>query len=167
MSRILFDVLEEKLRELEVERVILPIPQVLHTWSTFLGFSKLTKSESLEFLQYTFQDFQDTRTCQKFLRMSPITDIPRELPRQSNADAPRLVGTCTHVDALVATVIQAERLEWSQVAEKQLGLEYAFHSSRIEMTFPHKRTSDVFKTVKYAFYLHICKFQSFVKLCYI
>lgn len=58
-----------------------------------------------------------------------------ELPRQSNADAPRLVGTCTHVDALVATVIQAERLEWSQVAEQELVVEYASHSHPLSFAF--------------------------------
>ncbi|MCL7032690.1 hypothetical protein MKW94_002495, partial [Papaver nudicaule] len=82
MCRILFDVLEEKLRQLEVERVILPSPQVLHSWTTSLGFSKLTNSERLEFLHYTFLDFQDTRMCQKFLRMSPVSaKTTEEVPR--------------------------------------------------------------------------------------
>ncbi|KAI3994279.1 hypothetical protein MKX01_012536 [Papaver californicum] len=73
MCRILFDVLEQKLKELEVERLILPaVPQVLHTWTTSFGFSKMTSSERLEFIQYTFLDFQDTTMCQKFLRMSPV-----------------------------------------------------------------------------------------------
>ncbi|MCL7040544.1 hypothetical protein MKW94_023991 [Papaver nudicaule] len=88
MCRILFDVLEEKLRQLEVERVILPaIPQVLHTWTTSFGFSKMTNSERLEFLHYTFLDFQDARMCQKMLRMlSPVSAKPtakvlREIPR--------------------------------------------------------------------------------------
>ncbi|MCL7049957.1 hypothetical protein MKW94_005870 [Papaver nudicaule] len=73
MCRILFDVLEQKLKELEVEKLVLPaVPQVLHTWTTSFGFSKMTSSERLEFLQYTFLDFQDTTMCQKFLRMSPV-----------------------------------------------------------------------------------------------
>ncbi|KAI3878488.1 hypothetical protein MKX03_007268 [Papaver bracteatum] len=127
MCRTLFNVLEEKLSQLEVERVILPaIPQVLQTWTTSFGFSSLTNSERLEFLHYTFLDFQDTRICQKFLRtssvsMNPTAEVANEL-RESDADGQQSAGTC-RVDALAATVIQAERLEWSQVAEQELVVE--------------------------------------------
>ncbi|KAI3955969.1 hypothetical protein MKW98_006329 [Papaver atlanticum] len=129
MCRTLFNVLEEKLGQLEVERVILPaIPQVLQTWTTSFGFSRLANSERLEFLHYTFLDFQDTRLCQKFLRtssvsMNPTAEVANELPRESDADGQQSAGTCTRVDALAATVIQAERLEWSQVAEQELVVE--------------------------------------------
>ncbi|XP_026422540.1 uncharacterized protein LOC113318575 [Papaver somniferum] len=129
MCRTLFNILEEKLGQLEVERVILPaIPQVLQTWTTSFGFSRMTNSERLEFLPYTFLDFQDTRLCQKFLRtssvsMNPTAEVSNELLRESNADGQQSAGTCTHVDTLAATVIQAERLEWSQVAEQELVVE--------------------------------------------
>ncbi|KAI3890947.1 hypothetical protein MKW92_030691 [Papaver armeniacum] len=130
MCRTLFNVLQEKLGQLEVERVILPaIPQVLQTWTTSFGFSRLTNSERFEFLPYTFLDFQDTRLCQKFLRtssvsMNPKAEVANELPRESNADGQQPAGTCT-----------SEQLEWSQVAEQELVVEYASHSHPLSFAF--------------------------------
>ncbi|KAF9591349.1 hypothetical protein IFM89_003972 [Coptis chinensis] len=70
MCRILMNMLEKKLTEFGVERLLLPaIPQVLHAWTTSFGFSQMTNSERLKFLQYTFLDFQDTTMCQKILKM--------------------------------------------------------------------------------------------------
>lgn len=58
--------------ELGVQRLILPaVPGVLNTWTRSFGFSKMTGSERLQFLDYTFLDFQDTVMCQKLLMKSP------------------------------------------------------------------------------------------------
>lgn len=58
----------QKLTEFGVERLVLPaIPSVLHTWTTAFGFSKMNESERLNFLAYTFLDFQGTVFCQKVL----------------------------------------------------------------------------------------------------
>ncbi|KAI3836753.1 hypothetical protein MKW92_046150 [Papaver armeniacum] len=91
MCRILFDVLEQKLKELEVERLILPaIPQVLHTWTNSFGFSKMTSSERSEFfLKYTFLDFPDTTMCQKILRMPVVKLTPQ--PTDGNTIIPEVV----------------------------------------------------------------------------
>lgn len=60
--------------ELGVERLTLPAaPSVLDTWVTSFGFSKMTDSERLTFLDYTFLDFQDTVMCQKLLMKIPST----------------------------------------------------------------------------------------------
>ncbi|KAF5177783.1 Increased dna methylation [Thalictrum thalictroides] len=68
MCRILMNLLESKLAGLGVERLFLPaIPQVLHAWTTSFGFTKITKSERLKYLEYTFLDFQDTTMCHKVL----------------------------------------------------------------------------------------------------
>ncbi|MCL7040543.1 hypothetical protein MKW94_023990 [Papaver nudicaule] len=104
MCRILINVLEEKFRELEVERVVLPaIPQLLRTWTTSFGFSVFSNSDRLELVRYTFLEFQDTRMCQKILcRFSAAksaTDGPREVLRGSNANVQQLVGTSTIVDS--------------------------------------------------------------------
>ncbi|RZC78059.1 hypothetical protein C5167_002238 [Papaver somniferum] len=124
MCRILFDVLEQKLKELEVDRLILPaVPQVLHTWTTSFGFSKLTSSERLELVQYTFLDFQDTTMCQKFLRMSPVAK-PTPEPTGSR---PELIlrfklkkeNIDTDRNTIIPAVIQAEQVERSQDAEQQ------------------------------------------------
>ncbi|KAJ6716324.1 AGENET DOMAIN-CONTAINING PROTEIN-RELATED [Salix koriyanagi] len=72
MCRILMDVIEKKLMELGVQRLILPaVPGVLNTWTRSFGFSKMTGSERLQFVDYTFLDFQDTVMCQKLLMKSP------------------------------------------------------------------------------------------------
>lgn len=56
------------LMDLGVERLVLPaVPSVLNTWTTAFGFSRMTKSERLQFLDHTFLDFQDTIMCQKLL----------------------------------------------------------------------------------------------------
>ncbi|CAK7330553.1 unnamed protein product [Dovyalis caffra] len=72
MCRILMDVLEKKLMELGVQRLVLPaVPGVLSTWTGSFGFSKMKDSERLQFLDYTFLDFQDTVMCQKPLMKLP------------------------------------------------------------------------------------------------
>ncbi|KAK2988767.1 LOW QUALITY PROTEIN: hypothetical protein RJ640_025926, partial [Escallonia rubra] len=87
MCRVLMNELEKKLMELGVERLVLPaIPSVLHTWTTSFGFSKMTESERLNFLAYTFLDFQGTIMCQKHLTKIPYTEsgpsrrFPPQLP---------------------------------------------------------------------------------------
>lgn len=61
--------------ELGVERLILPaVPSVLNTWTTSFGFSEMTASERLEFLRYTFLDFQGTVMCQKLLKKYPSAE---------------------------------------------------------------------------------------------
>lgn len=58
----------QKLMELGVERLILPaVPDVLHTWTASFGFSKMMLSERLQFVKYTFLDFQGATMCQKLL----------------------------------------------------------------------------------------------------
>ncbi|XP_059626943.1 uncharacterized protein LOC132269703, partial [Cornus florida] len=68
MCRILMNELERKLRELGVERLVLPaVPSLLHTWTTSFGFSRMIESERFNFLDYTFLDFQGTVMCQKLI----------------------------------------------------------------------------------------------------
>ncbi|KAF3441227.1 hypothetical protein FNV43_RR15140 [Rhamnella rubrinervis] len=76
MCRILMNELEKKLMELGVERLVLPaIPSVLNTWTTSFGFSRMTTSERLQFLEYSFLDFQDSIMCQKLLGKNPSADL--------------------------------------------------------------------------------------------
>ncbi|OUZ99116.1 GNAT domain [Macleaya cordata] len=123
MCRILFDALEKELRELEVERLLLPaVPQVLHTWTTSFGFSKMTNSERLEFLEYTFLDFQDTTMCQKILRTAPAVKSTK--PR---GNQPKLLNELSqskeNIDmnrhSIICEVIEAEQVEHSQIVEQQ------------------------------------------------
>lgn len=69
----------QKLAELGVERLVLPaIPSVLDTWINSFGFSKMDESERLNFLVYTFLDFQGTVFCEKLLNMdlSVVLSLP-------------------------------------------------------------------------------------------
>ncbi|KAM2614134.1 hypothetical protein TB2_028790 [Malus domestica] len=62
MCHLLMDELEKLLMELGEERLVLPaVPSVLNTWTTSFWFSKMTPSERLKFLDYTFLDFEGTR----------------------------------------------------------------------------------------------------------
>ncbi|KAF8018805.1 hypothetical protein BT93_H3642 [Corymbia citriodora subsp. variegata] len=68
MCRILMDELEKNLKELGVETLVLPaVSSVLNTWTSSFGFKPMTDGERLQFLGYTFLDFQGTIMCQKHL----------------------------------------------------------------------------------------------------
>ncbi|XP_062165066.1 increased DNA methylation 1-like [Alnus glutinosa] len=76
MCRILMDELEKQLMALGVERLILhAAPTVLKTWTTSFGFSKMTDFEKVQFMDYTFLDFEDTIMCQKLLMKKPAVEI--------------------------------------------------------------------------------------------
>ncbi|KAJ6409317.1 hypothetical protein OIU84_008918 [Salix udensis] len=95
MCRILMDVIEKKLMELGVQRLILPaVPGVLNTWTRSFGFSKMTGSERLQFVDYTFLDFQDTVMCQKLLMKSPS---PQSSPLEEIQDD--VYGSGESIDA--------------------------------------------------------------------
>ncbi|KAH7542719.1 hypothetical protein FEM48_Zijuj02G0104000 [Ziziphus jujuba var. spinosa] len=75
MCHMLMNELEKKLVELGVERLVLPaVPSVLNAWTTSFGFSQMTDSERLQFLDYTFLEFQDTIMCQKLLMKIPSAE---------------------------------------------------------------------------------------------
>ena len=61
--------------EFGVERLTLPAaPSVVDTWVTSFGFSNMTDSERLRFLDYTLVDFQDAVMHQKLLMKIPSTN---------------------------------------------------------------------------------------------
>nr|XP_043635253.1 uncharacterized protein LOC122606467 [Erigeron canadensis] len=68
MCHILMNELEKKLVGLGVERLVLPSSSsVLRTWTKSFGFSIMSESEKLNFLGYTFLNFQGTTMCRKLL----------------------------------------------------------------------------------------------------
>ncbi|KAJ8543599.1 hypothetical protein K7X08_006122 [Anisodus acutangulus] len=76
MCRILMNELEKKLMELGVERLVLPaVPAVLNTWTASFGFSVVKQSERVNFLDYTFLDFQGTIMCQKILQKTSSPSV--------------------------------------------------------------------------------------------
>ncbi|KAL6219032.1 hypothetical protein ACLB2K_012239 [Fragaria x ananassa] len=78
MCRLLISMLEKMLMDLGVERLILPtVSSLLDNWSSF-GFTKMTDSQRLQVLDYTFMEFQGTIICQKSLMK-----IPQAEPCQS------------------------------------------------------------------------------------
>ncbi|PWA66085.1 Chromodomain-helicase-DNA-binding protein Mi-2 isogeny [Artemisia annua] len=68
MGHILMNELEKNLMDLGIERLILPAASSsLHTWTTSFGFSIMTDADKLNFLDYTFLNFQGTTMCHKLL----------------------------------------------------------------------------------------------------
>ncbi|KAK1356642.1 increased DNA methylation 1 [Heracleum sosnowskyi] len=69
LCKTLMDVLEEKLINLGIEKLVLPaIPSVVDTWTgPSFGFSKMTPYERSKLINYTLLNFPDTVTCQKQL----------------------------------------------------------------------------------------------------
>ncbi|RAL43328.1 hypothetical protein DM860_012469 [Cuscuta australis] len=92
MCRFLMNVLEKKLGELGVERLVLPaVSSALDTWTTSFGFSVMQDSERLKLLSYTFLDFHGAIMCQKML-MNVDSNAPAETNQQppdqsKNADS--------------------------------------------------------------------------------
>lgn len=59
-----------------MERLVLPaVPSMLNTWITSFGFSRMITSERLQFLEYSFLDFQDSVMCQKLLVKSLSSEL--------------------------------------------------------------------------------------------
>ncbi|KAK7302213.1 hypothetical protein RJT34_13097 [Clitoria ternatea] len=84
----------QKLRQLGVERLILPaVPSVLETWTGSFGFAKMTNYERPQFLDYTFLDFQDTIMCHKLLAMNPSPGSVFLTESQQKCDA--FSGNCS------------------------------------------------------------------------
>uniref|UniRef100_A0A5B7BUP7 PHD finger transcription factor n=1 Tax=Davidia involucrata TaxID=16924 RepID=A0A5B7BUP7_DAVIN len=114
MCRILMNELEKKLMELGVERLVLPaVPSVLNTWTTSFGFSKMTESERLNFLDYTFLDFQGTIMCQKLLMKIPSTEsnILRGSQRKFHDDINGSNNIDLDGNSAVSEVFQADQIE--------------------------------------------------------
>lgn len=84
MCRTLINELEKKLAELGVERLVLPaIPSVMHTWTESFGFMEITAPERLNFLDYTFLDFEGTIMCQKLLKKNPSPGLDQSEAAQT------------------------------------------------------------------------------------
>ncbi|KAK9940808.1 hypothetical protein M0R45_017449 [Rubus argutus] len=128
MCRVLMNLLEKMLMDLGVERLVLPaVPSVLNTWTTAFGFSRMTDPERLQFLDYTFLDFQDTIMCQKLLMK-----IPPAEPSLLRGTLPNVSGSGDNTDldgsSAVSEVCQPEQTEDSQTVCQ--GLENAAGSKR-------------------------------------
>ncbi|KAK1356651.1 hypothetical protein POM88_049907 [Heracleum sosnowskyi] len=67
LFKTLMDVLEEKLINLGIEKLVLPaIPFVVDTWTgPSFGFSEMTPYERSKLINYTLLNFTDTVTCQE------------------------------------------------------------------------------------------------------
>ncbi|KAK9059562.1 hypothetical protein SSX86_020266 [Deinandra increscens subsp. villosa] len=119
MCHALMNVLENKLVELGVERLVLPaVPSVLHTWTSSFGFSVMTESQKLDFLGYTFLDFQGTHMCQKLLvkaQPSAESSISRGNVYETNNG-----GNVMDLDGIsvISEVSQAERGEESMMVDQ-------------------------------------------------
>ncbi|KAK3206562.1 hypothetical protein Dsin_020608 [Dipteronia sinensis] len=121
MCRFLMNELEKKLMEIGVEKLILPaIPNMLDTWTTSFGFSVMTRSERLHFLDYAFLDFQGTIMCQKLLSKTPSALFkqprgPQPIIPDESSDTIDRDGSSTGSE-----VFQTEQVEESGGEEQSL-----------------------------------------------
>ncbi|WMV19638.1 hypothetical protein MTR67_013023 [Solanum verrucosum] len=121
MCRILMNELEKKLMELGVERLVLPAaPTVLNTWTTSFGFTMVKESQRLNFLNYTFLDFQGTVMCQKLLQ-----DIPPEVSSESTEAYQTQLDHIKSKETVeldgnsaLSEVFQAEQIEGSEIVDQ-------------------------------------------------
>ncbi|KAJ0979361.1 hypothetical protein J5N97_014835 [Dioscorea zingiberensis] len=91
MCRLLVNELEKLLSSLGVEMLLLPaVSQLLPTWTTKFGFTKMTSSDRLKLLDYTLLSFQDTTMCYKPLarNQNQLSDAAALVPVEetNNAD---------------------------------------------------------------------------------
>ncbi|KAC9826155.1 hypothetical protein R6Q59_026570 [Mikania micrantha] len=69
MCRILMNVIERKMQELGVERLVLPaVPGMVSIWTESFGFRVMTERERLDLVEYKFIDFLGTIKCHKILK---------------------------------------------------------------------------------------------------
>ncbi|XVF19847.1 hypothetical protein REPUB_Repub11eG0146100 [Reevesia pubescens] len=113
MCRILMNELEKKLMELGVQRLILPaVHNVLHTWTGSFGFSKMMPSERLQFVDYTFLDFQGAIMCQKLLLERPLVESNLSIGSQFELHSDTFESSDNvDVDGSISEVFQAGQIE--------------------------------------------------------
>ncbi|XP_073144074.1 uncharacterized protein [Henckelia pumila] len=119
MCRLLMNVLEKKLVELGVERLVLPaVPAVLNTWTTSFGFSVMSESDRLNFLDNIFLDFQGTVICQKLLRsgsskLSQLTETWEKMSDHASKNVTEL-----DANSSVSEVLQNDRVEKNETVDQ-------------------------------------------------
>ncbi|XP_030447538.2 uncharacterized protein LOC115670415 isoform X1 [Syzygium oleosum] len=121
MCRILLNELEKKLKELAVAKLVLPaVPSLINTWTTSFGFTKMTSLERLQYLDYTFLDFQDTTMCQKHLLESPSAVCFLRGMAPKIHDALKGSGNKNNLEAstTVSEVFQADQHEESGAVDQ-------------------------------------------------
>ncbi|CAN0904029.1 Increased DNA methylation 1, partial [Linum grandiflorum] len=72
LCRILMNVIEKKLVELGVQRLVVPaVPSLLNKWTGSFGFSRMTKDERILLVDCTLVEFEETIMCHKQLTAAP------------------------------------------------------------------------------------------------
>lgn len=96
------------------------ISSVLSTWTTSFGFTKMTDSEMLQFLDFTFLNFPDTVMCQKLLIKNPSEESSPA--RGTQRDLAYENGDCANFDVFsaVSEVCQTKQIDESRIAEQGL-----------------------------------------------
>ncbi|XP_073271116.1 uncharacterized protein [Primulina huaijiensis] len=118
MCRLLMNVLEKKLIELGVERLVLPaVPGVLNTWTTSFGFSVMNQSERLNFLDTIFLDFQGTVICQKVLSgSSELSQLTETWEKTSDHAGKNVIDSDANI--FVSEVLQTDRVEKNETVDQ-------------------------------------------------
>ncbi|KAG6648841.1 increased DNA methylation 1-like [Carya illinoinensis] len=151
MCHILMDELEKQLMALGVERLTLPAAATaLKTWTTSFGFSKMTDSERLQFLDYTFLNFQDTIMCQKLL--IPKAEIGDQLLLASAASPGKFNSECLDEGARFRKASRGNITDYSECherekisARKTQSTEYFKYYQRRKISARKTQNTDYFK----------------------
>lgn len=112
MCRILMNELEKVLTEVGVERLVLPAASnVLNTWISSFGFSRMLQPERLKLLDYTFLEFEGTAVCEKLLKTACIESSPPRSIKQHCGVANRNVDKDLEGSiSSVSEMLQGERV---------------------------------------------------------
>ncbi|XP_019188263.1 PREDICTED: uncharacterized protein LOC109182566 [Ipomoea nil] len=127
MCRILMNVLEKKLSELGVEKLVLPAAtSVLNTWISSFGFSVMEESTRLDLSGFNILNFHGTVMCQKPLvrttspSMELIVSTAAAEPNQHIFGAVAKKGNAEldGTTSAVSEVLQAEQIDGSDIIDK-------------------------------------------------
>ncbi|CAH9138619.1 unnamed protein product [Cuscuta epithymum] len=119
MCKILMNVLEKKLNELGVERLVLPAAKsVLDTWTSSFGFSVIQESERLDFLDFSILNFHGTVMCQKllarkYMELTVFTGSTQHIFSTVNKYSSEVDGTSP-----VSEVVQADQNHRSVIMDQ-------------------------------------------------
>ncbi|VFQ70978.1 unnamed protein product [Cuscuta campestris] len=119
MCRILMNVLEKKLTELGVERLVLPAAtSVLDTWTSSFGFSVINDSDRSNFSNFNIVNFYGTVMCQKLLTRTSMelivfTESTQHIFGKADKEYSELDGT-----SAVSEVVQAEQNDRSGIIDQ-------------------------------------------------
>ncbi|KAH7677893.1 Histone acetyltransferase protein [Dioscorea alata] len=124
MCRLLVNELEKLLSSLGVEMLILPaIPELVQTWTTKFGFTKMSNSDRLKLKDYMFLNFLDSTMCYKFLAGNENQLTSNETNNSGNASVeakPSIVLRASSTNVIDVCHVNAIKCYYSRKTKTEL-----------------------------------------------